>query len=708
VLVFSVEKMSGQMCSTEALQRLEEEARLLFEHISENPPAVGNSVFVEYDPAFCEKHQIGRFGRKTIKDGQVLFHAGPREVVHPCVYEMDDHNVMDYIHQWQVGGYCPVPVDKLLEGPKWPVPLGKKKKIIASGSYEQELFRNLLDKEITLVNPSFSSMASLKVAGGGYVMLTSDADETWSRDVCDFVRQSKGKLQLLRKFEVRGRAYLGNSIPQWYPEGEWFHLILSPFIPMSTQFKSYDVQMTEEGFVVRYEKKKGYVVSSVLRKSTPFYLYNPETVDCYLHMKAHTKWYYVESSFPMTNVQEDDRKVMHAPWFVSLPQGLEWEEERIYPGKVVQMKSRGHVIYDIQGSGTYLSRRTRFPAPKGWEWVPLLGRGTHWVTVSSLKPQKVHGVEVVERGSDTITIFDDAKLIDSMVRVRCTEDAQVLRLPVEGRFSWPLFSDTPLFLVELQSHEVSQIPSGLVVNEILVTNRGQVFLPHQVEETGVSFSPGGANFLLMGLGRGQMRPALVLRTKVQDYIVCPQELGDKFLFPRAADVEMMCSSLSLFSKDWLSVASQIGGAENNGSLVSTETFVQTVMSSFQKYEIDDETGIGLTAYQVAKRVGCSIQFATRYMLTTPGFCVWRITNGRTEFMLEANISLRASGVLNNVTKDGQKWVDILRGWGTQREKMRFVSRDLKSLVAFLRLNYCFVVRREIDGMVELAVRRPKK
>jgi len=425
-------------------------------------------------------------------------------------------------------------------------------------------------------------------------------------------------------------------------------------------------------------------------------------------MKEHSKWYYVEASFPMTNVQDDDRKVMHAPWFVSLPQGLEWEEEELYPGKWVQIKKRGHIVYDIQGTGTYLSRRMRYPIPSGREWVPLLGRGSHWVTISSLKPQKIHGVEVVEKGPDTLTIFDDAKLIDSLVRVKSFDHSQILRLPVEGHFSWPLKSDVPLYLVEISSQDVSRVPPGLIVDEILVSEVGQVFLPHQVEETGVSFSPGGANYLLMGLGRGQMRPAMVIRTKVQDYIIKPQEAGDKFLFPKASDVEMMCSSLSLFSKDWLAIASQIGGAENNGSLVSTETFVQTVMASFKSVEIDDErTGVGLTAYQVSKRVGCSIQFAMRYMLTIPGFCVWRIINGRTEFMLESNIFIRVNGVENDVTFDGRRWVDILRGKGQQREKIKFVTRELKSLILFLRLNYCAVVRREIDGFVVLSLRRPK-
>jgi len=425
-------------------------------------------------------------------------------------------------------------------------------------------------------------------------------------------------------------------------------------------------------------------------------------------MKEHSKWYYVEASFPMTNVQEDDRKVMHAPWFVSLPQGLEWEEEELYPGKWVQIKKRGYIVYDIQGTGTYLSRRMRYPVPSGREWVPLLGRGSHWVTISSLKPQKIHGVEVVEKGPDTLTIFDDAKLIDSLVRVKSFDHSQILRLPVEGHFSWPLKSDVPLYLVEISSQDVSRVPSGLIVDEILVSEVGQVFLPHQVEETGVSFSPGGANYLLMGLGRGQMRPAMVIRTKVQDYIIKPQEAGDKFLFPKASDVEMMCSSLSLFSKDWLAIASQIGGAENNGSLVSTETFVQTVMASFKSVEIDDErTGIGLTAYQVSKRVGCSIQFAMRYMLTIPGFCVWRIVNGKTEFMLESNISIRVNGVENDVTFDGKRWVDILRGKGQQREKIKFVTRELKSLILFLRLNYCAVVRREVEGFVVLSLRRPK-
>lgn len=344
--------------------------------------------------------------------------------------------------------------------------------------------------------------------------------------------------------------------------------------------------------------------------------------------------------------------------------------------------------------------------PDGFNWVQILSQGSHWVTVSCLRPRKTHGVEVVRTKDQVITLFDEAKLVQSLISVTFSDEYQVLRHQVENRFSWPLFSDTPLWLTEIGAAETGRIPPGELVREVLVSERGQVFLPHDVVEDAVCFTPGGNNYLLMGLGRGTLTPAAAIHTRCADYILLPPCEGVKFLFPKAGDVEMMCSSLSLFSKDWLALSSQIGGAENNGALVSTETFAQTFQSCFVNREVECESDNGLTPYQVSRRVGCSVLFAARYLMTQPGYCAWKNEAGKTQFQMDSNIKMQVEGQRNDVSWDGRPWVEVLRGFGLKKEKMRFVSRELQGLLRFLRLNYCLVVKREIAGFVELAIRRP--
>jgi len=478
---------------------------------------------------------------------------------------------------------------------------------------------------------------------------------------------------------------------------------------MSQEFQSYDVQITEKGFLTRYEKKKDYVVTSLLSKDTPYYLYNPETIDFWVQRKESRRWYYCESSFPLPlqDGEKDDVKVMHAPWFVSPSEGLEWEKVQLYPDKpLVEVKRRGNEIYDVAGSGTYLSRRARYPMLSPYYWVPLLNKGSHWVTMSSKKPHRVHGIDVQEVDQTVVTLFDDAVLVKSLQRVTVNDGLAITRVPVMDKMSWQLWCDQPLWLVSLSNLEVARLPAGILIKEVLVSERGQVFLPHEVVEDAVCFTPGGSEFTLMGLGRGQLRPLKAIHTVVADYVLLPCTPGDKFLFPRACDVEMMCSSLSLFSRDWLSLSAQIGGADSSGSLYSTETLIQTVMSCFQNIIADSENCLGLTAMQVAARCGCSVQFASRYLLTTPGFCVWRVLNGKVHYMLEQNVEMKVGGVLNDFTSDGVSWIQILRGSGKMKEKMCFVSRELKSLVAFLRLNFCQVVRTQGGVYNQLVIRRP--
>lgn len=693
----------GPICSVTTLHRLEEEAKQLMRKFSEDPPSVGDALFVEYDAAFCQKWKIGRFGRMTKKDGNILFHAGPQEIVHPSVYEMDDHNFLDYIHQWQKGGYCPVPVEKMIAGPKWPVPLQKKKKKHKTLSYEQEMFKKIgATRDITLVNPSFSTMTALKTSTGGYVTLTNPIDEDWSREVRNYVKNSKGRLQMLKSKTVIGIAYLGSNVPVWYPESEWFRLILSPFIPMSSDFKNYEVTRNEDSFFVRYEKKPGYVVNSILPRDSEFFLQNPETVDSWLGLKQGLRFFYFESTLDIVPLSEDDVKVIHSPWYLTVPEGLQWERiDNVY------LKQRNGVVYDIRSSGTYLNRRTRELLPVGYEWAQFRDQGTHWVTYSSMKPYKNYGVSSEMVGQYTHTFFDGALPIRKLIGLEPQVDCCFTICPLEGFHSWPLWSDEEIYLVEMPKEEMVKYPREIFLSSLIMTERGQIFHGHSLVENGCCFVPGGQTYQLMGLGRGQLFPMKVFHTDVADYVVVPEKSGNLFLFPYASDLEMMCSTLSMFSRSWISTTAQVVGLEEDGAVQSDGTMGQTMIQLTQK-PVRHLYDHGQTLFQISASTGLSMNLVQKYLLTSPGFYVWKVERGVSEYVYADALQIRVQGKENEITHDGRLWVEILRGHGALKDKYFFSSRCLQGLVRFLQWNYCMVQRVERNGYIEMTVRRPRR
>jgi len=692
------------LCSDKTLNRLQAEAKALFESISDDPPSVGDAIFVEYEHAFCEEHKIGRFGRKTMKDGKVMFHAGPKEVVHPSVYLMDDHNHLEYIRQWREGGYCPVPMEKLLAGPKWPEMLVQKKPKMRTIGYEQALFvrvHTVEQKPITLVNPSFSTMTALKSSVGGYVTLTATGDHAWERDVRDFVNQSKRRLVMLPPRTVKGYAYLGTDVPQWFPEDPWFRLILSPFVTLNKDFPNYSVSFRDDQVVTRYEKKKNYLVSSVLERDSPYIVLNPETVDEYAGKKE--RWYYCESSFPLCLTPKDDVKVVHSPWFVTIPTGLEWVKEQC-SGRERYVKARDGVVYDIKGDGTWLSRRSRIMPPVGMKWAPLLDKGTHWVTYSCLRPHRVYGVSVEKVGEDRVTIFDGAKLIKQLRRID-TSEMMLSEKPVPGLFNWKLDCDSGLYLVDNPTE--SQLPFGRRVRDILVTEEGKIFKYKEKLETGVWFLPGGQNFSVMGLGRGQLRPLTVFHTHYHDYVVLPGEVGDKYLFPRSGDIEMMCSTLSLFSSDWMT-ASMMAPTDGEAQLVSTDLAGQAILKAVMFDEIKREEDFGVTVPQISAVTTLSPSYLYRYLSVTAGYCVWKVEAGKIQFAHEKNLRIVQPGILNDKTAEGRSWYSIYQGSGKLKESYLFLNRDVRPLIRFLQWNYCMVTEIDRGEYLELRIRRPRR
>jgi len=280
--------------------------------------------------------------------------------------------------------------------------------------------------------------------------------------------------------------------------------------------------------------------------------------------------------------------------------------------------------------------------------------------------------------------------------------------PVPGAINWPLQSDEECWMVQFPEGTPPPVSRQRLISKLLVSEKGQVFRPERVVEDGVMFQPGGIYYTIMGLGKGSLTPMSCIHTTVADYVIVPPVPGHKFLFPKLADVEMMSSTLSLFSRDWLSVSSQIGGMETSGPLTSTDTISQAFLERVSQFkEIRTEFDSGITSYQVSQELGINHNVVYRYVTTQKGYCALKMENGKIQFAHDRNMSIVVPGQRNDQTSDGRRWYDILTGQGKLKEKLRFVNRELQGLVRFLRLNYCMVVRTDKGNYMELAIRRPR-
>jgi len=512
-------------------------------------------------------------------------------------------------------------------------------------------------------------------------------------------------LKMLPVQTIRGIAYLGTDVPQWYPNSPWFRLILSPFVVLNKEFNSYKVEFFPERVITRYEKKKNYLVSSVLERDSPWFVTNPVSLDAMVGRKD--QWYFCESNISLETAQLDDSKVSHAPWFVDFPKSLEWEKFDCM-GKERYVKHQGGIVYDIKGLGTWLSRRAHLIPPLGMKWTELKVKGSHWVTYASLRPRRIYGISVEKDRTWDVTLFDDAKLIRSLKKIDVS-DRVLVEQPVPGYDHLQLLCDSGLYQVMGPVVEV-EIPYESRIFDVVITEEGRYFKCKELREDGAYFIPGGVrqNMVIPGLGRGEVRPAQTIHTRVADYVVLPLREGNKFLFPRAGDIEMMCSTISLFATDWVSVAQQVTGVETDAPLVSTDEVSQKIYAAVTSCVVEHEKACSLTAPVISDKTGYSVPFLYRYLSVIPGYVVWKIEGGVIQFTHESTLLIRTEGVENSRTSDGRKWIDILLGSGSLRESFRFLGRGLRPLIRFLQWNYCLVRLEDRGEFIEMFVRRPKK
>jgi len=366
--------------------------------------SVGSAVKVVYDKDFAEKHNIGRFGRMTIKEDKRIFHAGSKSLDDQPLFKYTEMDVGKVGSRFRDGQDLQLNLDKMTTLNEWPEPLYKQKNW-GLASIEKDLFAKL-GGVITLVNPSFRTMQALDAMSGqasqGYVYLTNTYDVEYTKGVMDFIMKSNW---LQSTETIMGVAYLGSGQPNYFPPTPWVRLIPSPYLLPCALFQQYVSHWNENGYSCTYERKPGYFVNNMLQFDVTTYVYNPETVDETFRDEGRpTHLAFLESSIPLKVVEKDEKRVYHKPRFLTLPNDAEWVEKN---GSLYLIKDR--IIYDKKGTGTYFSRRGRDVPPLMYQWAPYLQHGSHWLTLSSLRPRKDYNVDVIHEHGSTFVCFGNTR-----------------------------------------------------------------------------------------------------------------------------------------------------------------------------------------------------------------------------------------------------------------------------------------------------------
>jgi len=609
------------------MEELATEARNLLARLHEVDIPTGDSVMVSYDQKWSEKHGVGHYGRMTLKGGVRTFHVAPAKVDREVKYEHTPHHFFDFAKDWVQGTIQSVPVDKFIQGPEWPQEI--KPRPPMELTYEAALFGQLTAAgPVTLVNPSFKTM-NLLLEHGGYVTLTSQEDMEWHHSVRDYVKKSRGRLKILPMRTVKGTAYLGTNVPKWYPVGQpWVRLIHSPYIDPAGNFANYSVKYYDKYVVSRFQKKDNYEVVSTLSRDTSQFVYNPMTVDETLFpmAKKQRRLFFMESSHALTVTEVEDTRVAHSPWFVD--GDGHWVTMQSKDGIMATWKVRGMVVLDVRGQGTYLSRRSRMVPPEGYSWTPLLQKGTHWVTYSSNQPSEMYGVrkyKLDNLGMPEVVTFENTTPVQKLVSAIAPMGLSFSHEP-KGTFSWRLLSDDPMYLNEGEDG----------YRQAWMDKLGRMFLPSQKTDSGAFFtpSPHGHDHVPL-LGQGTVVQVPVFSTSKATYVDCTQVTDDSFVFSSLGEMNKVTSIMTVFSQRWASFTSLSMGLQDPdyGGAITHDTLVYQIHAYMKEHVIAHHIDPGVSSTQVAKKTGCSLVVAHRYLSRLPDYYVWRVGGlDKTEFV----------------------------------------------------------------------------
>jgi len=704
---------AGPIAGPTLLDRLRREAEEMFDNIEDVEPSVGDSFFVHYDRKWANKHSVGQFGRMTLENGKPLFHAAPQVIEREKRYDMPEHDFIEFEKAWVKGAQAQFPMDRAISGPSPPVLVKTPNVPFLVQDYEKRLFEQILAMtNLVLINPSFKSMSNAisvcKRLGRSCldVAITATFEYDWAVDVRNFVQNSQGFLRLVPCGGVSGIAYLGTNTPLWFPPTPWVRLIHSPFIDPTGIFEQYSVQFREDSFISRYQKKSNYEVTSVLSRDTGNFVYNPESLDEQLNIKGNPMLFFLESTLPLGFKAKDRRVVWHAPWFLTIPEKAHWSFEG-----GLELRLLGKEVYDVQGEGTYLSRRMRIDLPFPFKWAPLQKMGTHWITYSSLKPRRDYNVSSEVHDGKRFLNFGHSVLISGLRRVRAPYDvifASKSR-PPSGTV-WDLESQEYVLASRPLPKDYKES-----VQEAFMDNQGRVFAIQRMANDALIFTPKqNGKQVLPFLPFGEVRYVPRFKYKDQDFICIDNtEEQVNFVFSSIAGLQSMIPTVSTYTSKFFSMRAIIEDTPDpdfGGSIVSAPVPVK--IKKFMNRELVYSFSVGTTASQISRDVGISEQLAFHHLSKSPDYLLWKpgsVVMAEFVFLDQLDEYFVGDRIDSDAyIVDGRSWKDVYRDLSDSVLRVNSFLPFPRLFLSLLRNNGFFVKEESRLPLFHIRVKRPKK
>jgi len=299
--------------------------------------SVGDGIQVVYGAEEIKSYGINRLGRLRLEEKKQVFYAGPKLV------KTDPQYISSIISLQRA-------VDEFVEGkdPNWdlmqPYPELKEAKTrdyYAINPYEKALLAEFRARNmrITVVNPSKGTLwRAMEVGLRCWVLLEGEGMKSLE-EIEDLLMRKEFLRSGIKIAEyVEGVPYLGTNGKT--REGPFISLLANPFaVPFV--FKYYAFKEVDKNIEISYERKER-IVRTKLEFEPDYDLYSPTMVDNYFKVQGMMFWL-LSRDFDMPAIASGG--VVAA----SIPREIPPYEQGV--------SIADGVLYDIQGSGTFLSRR---------------------------------------------------------------------------------------------------------------------------------------------------------------------------------------------------------------------------------------------------------------------------------------------------------------------------------------------------------------
>jgi len=440
----------------------------------------------------------------------------------------------------------------------------------------------------------------------------------------------------------------------------------------------------ERGYSCSYERKPGYFVHSSFSFTTSGYVYNPETVDVCCPDKVRPfGMAYIHSSFDMKFHNESDRRsLFHKPLFLTV-RG-EWK-------KVGDMELRadGFVVYDVKGPGTYLSRRVRTVLPLMYKWAPLQRVGSHWITLSSLRPRQDYDVNVFEQSGSTFICLGQSEPIKAMRKM----STEVLLLD-EGAAPTKIQATGPV-----SKREADDERPAIMDEYWEDCNTARVFSKHTRREDATAWllQDSVAPLLIQAeliplqrfLGRsGTSFIDVAPLHRAGVYFLCPSRTYITKYIPHAS---------RYFTKNYLGVATTASYARHDGDEYQSKFLyphLNAIVNDINSKQVQYPTDNARSENLVASSLSLPRNIVASVIRTHPDLYLWKAgLRGSAQWVHWSSIEVTFPPTnVKGDTVQGLKWCDII----LRRGETHKIATDLGAFRVFCLNNAIKVIILQSD------------